>query len=168
MAKYSKKTANKIIRLFEEDSYTATEVCSITNITQQAYYSWLKNRPEFKEAVEEAKNKFLESYAHEAKKSLMKLIKGYSVNESRTTTVPSVDDDGNVSPVIKEQTVTKKEIQPNPAAIFFALTNRDGKHWKNRQYNEVTGKDGKDLLEPITIEVIDKTEQVEAADDKSI
>ena len=94
----------------------------------------------------------------EAKKSLMKKIQGYEVTETKVITVPGnkKDEKGNPKPIIKEQTTTKKHIQPDTAAIIFTLTNGDPEHWRNRQSTEVTGKDGKDLFANKTDEELDK------------
>ena len=50
-------------------------------------------------------------------------------------------------PKIKEQTTTKKHFQPNVAATIFLLSNKAPDEFKNKQYNELTGKDGKDLMQ---------------------
>jgi len=50
--------------------------------------------------------------------------------------------------------VTRKHYQPSVPAVIFSLTNRDSENWKNRQNTEITGKDGKDLLPKIEIEVV--------------
>ena len=141
--KYNKKVAERILAMIRADTYTITEVCNNVGISRQTFYNWLNDNPEFAQAVEDANNELLDKMNIEAKKSLMKKIKGYDVIETHVTTVPGKD--GN--PVIKEQKNVKKHIQPDTAAVIFTLTNGDPEHWRNRQSTEVTGKDGKDLLE---------------------
>ena len=146
--KYNKKVAERILAMIRADTYTITEVCNNVGISRQTFYNWLNDNPEFAQAVEDANNELLDKMNIEAKKSLMKKIKGYDIIETHVTTVPGKD--GN--PVIKEQKNVKKHIAADTAAIIFTLTNRDPEHWRNRQSTEVTGKDGKDLLENKSID----------------
>lgn len=143
MAKFSKKTTEKIVELVKSDTYTIAEICRQVGISQRTYHLWIEEHPDFAEAIEQAKDERMQFFVIEAKKSLLKKIKGYDVVETHVTTVP----DKNGNPVIKEQKNVKKHIQPDTAAVIFTLTNGDPEHWRNRQSTEVTGKDGKDLLE---------------------
>lgn len=152
MAKYNKKTIDAIVGLIKSDTYTIAEVCRQIGITQKTYHQWIADHPEFAEVVEQAKEERMQSMVQEAKKSLLKKIKGYEVTETAVTTIPGKDG----KPTIKEQKTTKKHIQPDTAAIIFTLTNGDPEHWRNRQSTEVTGKDGKDLFANKTDEELDK------------
>lgn len=139
MAKYSKKIVKKICSLIKADSYTIAEVCAQVGINQDTYYEWKKGKAEFSEAIEAAFDERRAFFAVEAKKSLLKKIQGYTVEESKTVWVDSgkKDETGKSKPRIKEQVKTTKHIQPDTAAIIFALTNTDSENWKNRQSNEV-------------------------------
>jgi hypothetical protein len=149
MAKYNKKTVDDICSLIRSDSYTIREICSQTGISVETFYEWQKTKPEFSEHIKKAKCEFDNFIASEAKRSLVKLIQGYTVQEKKTVTVDTgkKDDDGKPIVRIKEHSVTDKHYQPVAAAVIFALTNRDPENWKNRQTSEHTGKDGKDLFE---------------------
>lgn len=151
MRKYNKKIAERILAMIRADTYTIAEVCNNVGISRQTFYRWQNDNPEFAQAVEDANNELLDKMNIEAKKSLMKKIKGYDVIETHVTTVPGKD--GN--PVIKEQKNVKKHIAADTAAIIFTLTNRDPEHWRNRQSTEITGKDGKDLFTQMTDEELD-------------
>lgn len=149
MAKYSKKIVNHICYLIRKDSYTIAEICSLVGISESTYHEWKTSKPEFSESVKKASNDFDEMIVAEAKKSLVKLIKGYTVQEKRTVTGDSDKKDevtGKPIVKVKEHTVIDKHIQPNVAATIFALVNRDPDNWKNKQNTELTGKDGKDLI----------------------
>lgn len=147
MAKYSKKMVERIVGLIKSDTYTIAEICRQVGINTKTYHQWINEREEFALAVEEAREERMQMMVLEAKKSLMRKIKGYDVTETKTVAIPGkVDENGNTTPKIKEQTTTKKHIQPDTAAIIFTLTNGDPEHWRNRQTTEVTGKDGKDLF----------------------
>ena len=72
----------------------------------------------------------------EAKKSLVKMIRGYTVQEKKTVTCDSGrKDEETGKPIVKvkEHSVIDKHIQPNVAATIFALVNRDPDNWKNKQ-----------------------------------
>jgi transposase-like protein len=158
MAKFSKKTVEKIVGLVKSDTYTIAEICRQVGITPKTYHAWINDYPDFADALEQARDERLQMMVIEAKKSLMKKIQGYEVTETKVITVPGKkkDEKGNPKPIIKEQTTTKKHIQPDTAAIIFTLTNGDPEHWRNRQSTEVTGKDGKDLFANKTDEELDK------------
>ena len=158
MAKFSKKTVDKIVGLVKSDTYTIAEVCRQVGITPKTYHAWINDYPDFADAIEQAKEERMQLMVIEAKKSLMKKIQGYDVTETKVVTIPGSkkDEKGNPKPIIKEQTTTKKHIQPDTAAIIFTLTNGDPEHWRTRHSTEVTGKDGKDLFANKTDEELDK------------
>lgn len=158
MAKFSKKTVDMIVGLVKSDTYTIAEICRQVGITPKTYHQWVNDYPDFADAIEQAKAERMQAMVIEAKKSLMKKIQGYDVTETKVVTMPGKqkDEKGNPKPIIKEQTTTKKHIQPDTAAIIFTLTNGDPEHWRNRQSTEVTGKDGKDLFANKTDEELDK------------
>ena len=149
MAKYSKKIVNQICSLIKKDSYTIAEICSLSGISESTYHEWKATKPEFSESIKKAGDDFDLMVVAEAKKSLVKMIKGYTVQEKKTVTCDSgKKDEETGKPIVKvkEHSVTDKHIQPNVAATIFALVNRDPDNWKNRQNTELTGKDGKDLI----------------------
>ena len=112
---------------------------------------------EFSESIKKAEAERTAFFVAEAKKSLLKKIQGYTVQEKHVITVGSgkFDVNGREIPRIKEQKVVDKHYQPDTAAIIFTLTNGEPENWKNRQNNEVTGKDGKDLFAQLTDEELD-------------
>jgi hypothetical protein len=158
MAKYNKKRVRHICSLIKKDSYTITEICSLSGINVDTYYDWVKNKPEFSDLVEKAKEEYDQMLVAEAKKSLVKKIKGYSVKETKIVTVPSEkkDSSGDPLPKIKEQTVIDKHFQPDTGAIVFALTNKAPDEYKNRLNGELTGKGGKDLFAKLTDEELEQ------------
>ena len=160
MAKYGKNIVDKIVGLVKSDTYTIAEICRQVGIGLRTYHKWIGEHPDFAQAIEDAKTERMQFFVQEAKKSLLKKIQGYDVTETKVVTVPKREkgEDGKMktTPIIKEQTNTKKHIQPDTAAIIFTLTNGDPEHWRNRQTTEVTGKDGKDLFASKTDEELDK------------
>lgn len=142
MPKYNKKIVSKICELVKTDSFTVRELCEKVKIAESTYYDWKLNHIEFSEALEKAKDELYDKMLIVAKRSLFKLVEGYTYDEKKTITV----NDGNGQPKIKEQTIIKKTVSPNLGAIIHFQTNRDPQNWKNRQNTELTGKDGKDLI----------------------
>lgn len=155
--KYNKKIAEKICSLIATDTYTVAEVCRMVKINPDTYYTWVKEYSEFSESIKKAEAERTAFFVAEAKKSLLKKIQGYTVKEKHVITVGSgkFDVTGREIPRIKEQKVVDKHYQPDTAAIIFTLTNGEPENWKNRQNNEVTGKDGKDLFAQLTDEELD-------------
>lgn len=151
MAKYSKRIVNRITDLIKLDSYTIAEICSLSGIHIDTYYDWKNNKPEFSEAVTRARDQFDEMLVKEAKNSLRKKVNGYEVDEKKVVYVNGKDG----KPTIKEQTTVKKHFQPDVEAIKFVLTNKAPSEYKNRQNNEVTGRDGKDLFAGLKDEDLD-------------
>lgn len=161
MAKYNTKIVETICSLIRADSYTIAEVCRLSGISESTFHEWKASKPEFSECIKKAEAARMEFFVAEAKKSLLKKIQGYTVDESKTVYVDAKtgekDDKGRekTKPKVKEQTIIKKHIQPDTAAIIFTLTNGDPDNFKNRQSAEVTGKDGKDLFGNLTDEELD-------------
>lgn len=155
--KYNKKIAEKICSLIATDTYTVAEVCRMVKIHPDTYYTWIKEFSEFSYAIKKAEAERMAVFVVEAKRSLLKKIQGYTVQERHITTVGSgkFDVNGKEIPRIKEQKVVDKHFQPDTAAIIFTLTNGEPENWKNRQNNEVTGKDGKDLFGQLSDEELD-------------
>lgn len=159
MPKYNKKIVKRICDLISKDSYTIAEVCVIVGISERCYYDWQANNAEFAESIARARDQFDELLVKEAKNSLRKKVLGYEADEKKTVYVTGKDG----KPIIKEQTTVKKHFQPDTAAIVFALTNKAPNEWKNRQNNEVTGKDGKELFAQLSDEELkERIERLQA------
>jgi len=131
MAKYSPKIVAKICDLIASDSYTIAELCTSVGIDPATYHRWIAEKPEFSQLIADAKAKFDELLVTEAKRSLMKKIKGYSEDEITTVYLPSKKDQSK--PEIKERKVVKKHFQPDTASVIFALTNKAPDEYKHRQ-----------------------------------
>lgn len=156
--KYNKEIAERICSLIETDTYTVAEVCRLVKIAPSTYFDWINRYSEFSDNIKKAEAARMAFFVAEAKKSLLKKIQGYTVQEKHITTVGSgkFDVNGKEIPKIKEQKIVDKHFQADTAAIIFTLCNGEPDTWKNRQNNEVTGKDGKDLFGQLTDEELNK------------
>lgn len=150
MSKYSPEIVSQICELIEKDSYTDKEICQNVGISQETFITWKRDKPEFSESIKKAEQVYLKMIATEARKSLIKKIQGYTVQEKRTVYASQVIE-GQSKPKIKEQTITDKHYQPDTVAIIFALCNQDSDNFKNKQSTEFTGAGGKDLIPPQVI-----------------
>lgn len=151
--KCTPELVNKIVELLSSDTYTTTEICRIVGISRTSFIAWRRDDPEFAEALKQAEEARFERFTVEAKKSLMKKIQGYTVQEVTTVMAETKEIDpvtGRPRMRIKEQKTTDKHFQPDTTAIIFALTNRDPANWKNSRQTELTGKGVN--VDPSTIE----------------
>lgn len=164
MAKYNQRTVKRISDLLSKDSYTITEICKAVKISESTYYEWMKTKSEFSESIKKAQDKLTHDLLIECNRSLVKLIKGYTAEESKTIYVDpkekEVDEKGDivdVEPKVKERTITQKHIAPSLGAIIHFQTNRDPENWKNRQDNKVSAEVGiKSNLENLSDEQLQR------------
>jgi hypothetical protein len=148
MAKYGRTIVKNITDLISQDNYTVEEICSLSGIHVDTYYDWLQKKPEFSEAITRARARYDGLLIKEAKNSLLKKIRGYTVQETRTVMVDSgkPGPDGKPAPKIRERVIIEKHIPGDTQIIIFVLTNKVPKEYMNRQTTELTGKNGKELL----------------------
>ena len=152
--KYSQKIANRIFELLRTDTYTVTEVCRMVKIASSTFYSWRSTYLEFFEGIKQAEAERNELITTEAKRSLLRKVQGHLVKEVETITVGSgqFDLEGKEIPKIKKRIIRDRYIPPETSAVIFTLINLAPNEFRNRQNNEVTGKDGKDLFSQPTDE----------------
>ena len=159
MAKYNDKIIKKICDLISKDSYTIAEICLKVKIAESTYYEWVNTKPEFSEAIKKAQDKLTDDLLIECNRSLVKLIKGYTVEEKKTVRSDTGRKDENDKPIvkIKEHSVVEKYYPPSLGAIIHFQTNRDPDNWKNRQENKHTGEIGiKSNLENLSDEQLER------------
>lgn len=157
MARYNKKTVKAITDLIKADTYTIAEICLKVGISERCFYDWQANNAEFADSIAQARLDANQKFVRMARNSLVKKLEGYTVQEKQVVMIESKEKDetGKPKPKIKEQKIIDKHFQPDTQAIIFALTNLESDTWKNRQSNEVTGKDGKDLFAQKSDEELD-------------
>lgn len=144
MAKYNQKTVNRICDLISKDSYTIAEICQAVNISERTYYDWMSKNADFADAIKKAQDKLTQDLLIECNRSLVKLIKGYTIQEKKTVTADTGRKDENDKPIVKvkEHSVVEKYYPPSLGAIIHFQTNRDPDNWKNRQENKLSGEVG--------------------------
>lgn len=135
--KYSEERVKLICDLIKKDSYTIPEICALAEISKATFHEWMNEKVDFSDAVKKAREDFDKEILVECNNSLLKLIKGYEVEEKKTVLIS----DAGGRAKIKEQTTTKKHIPPNLGAIIHFQTNKDPENWKNRQSKDINIKD---------------------------
>lgn len=128
--KYSKALVERVAELVASDSYTIPEICEQVGIHKSTYHAWLSTKQDFSDAIKKAKEEYNERLIVEARRSLMKKVKGYSEQETKSV---YGREKGKDEPVLKEQTITTKHFQPDTVAIIFTLTNKLPDEYKHRQ-----------------------------------
>ena len=144
--KYNDKTAERIVEMIEQDLYGVSEICKILRISRQTFYDWKKNKPEFKEEVEEAFIRREEVLIANARIGLKQLLEGYVQKKEKVTYVP--DKNNPVEDVEKCRVVEKKFCPPSIRAIKYVLDREERR--KEQQRLESREK------RPLVIEVQDE------------
>lgn len=119
------------------------DLCAYLKITLKTLENWLK-KPDFFEAVEEAKRDFRATVEKKIVQSLARAAMGYEYEQVIEKTVKGVT---------VEVTHKTMHVEPNVGAGIFLLTNIAPERWKNRQNKEVTG--GVEV-KGLNVEVIDE------------
>ena len=119
--KKNEKIKRGICETVKELNPTVRALCRRFGITTRTFYYWKMKDEAFRKAYEEAVQEYLTGLNIDAKKSLAKLVKGFTVTDTKTFYGP----DKNGEAVIVEVIETKREIPPSVEAVKFALTNLD-------------------------------------------
>ncbi|MDR1716860.1 MAG: helix-turn-helix domain-containing protein [Prevotella sp.] len=144
--KYKEKTASEIIRMIEQDLCSISEICKTFKISRKTFYEWKKEKPEFKEAVEEAIDHREDVMIASARIGLKQLLEGYIQKKEKISYIPDKNDP--VNDVEKCRVVEKKFCPPSIRAIKYVLDREERK--KEKQQLESWEK------RPLVIEVQDE------------
>lgn len=147
--KYTDKTVGIVSSWVRENGLvdcggaSRKDLCVFLKISLKTLENWLK-KPEFFEAVEEAKQDFRATVEKKIVQSLARAAIGYDYEQVSEKTVKGV---------IVEVTKKNMHVTPNVGAGIFLLTNIAPERWKNRQNKEVSG--GVEV-KGLNVEVIDE------------
>lgn len=119
--KKNEKIKRGICETVKELNPTVRALCRRFGITTRTFYYWKMKDEAFRKAYEEAVQEYLTGLNIDAKKSLAKLVKGFTVTDTKTF----YGSDQNGEAVIVQIIETKREIPPSVEAVKFALTNLD-------------------------------------------
>lgn len=138
--KLTEEVVEKLVTAFQYD-FTVEEACTYAKIDRKSYYNWINASTEFLQKMEDARNFLFMS----AKTILADAIKGRKTIK---------DDQGNV---------IKKGKKPNLQLTTWLLERRQKKNYSTQQ--NLAGADGENLIQNYTIEIIDKSEDIEKHED---
>ncbi len=144
--KYKEKIATEIVRMIEQDLCSVSEICKAFKISRKTFYEWKKEKPEFKEMVEEAIDHREEVMIASARIGLKQLLEGYVQKKEKITYVPDKNDP--VNDVEKCRVVEKKFCPPSIRAIKYVL-DREERRKESDRLLEVQRR-------PLVIEVQDE------------
>lgn len=165
MTKYSEDKVRECVEwvrehgLMEYGGAMQKEFCAAVDITPRCHQNWMKERPEYAEAIRAAMADFKTRVQVKVEKSLAKLATGYDWEQVTT----ELENDADGKPRIKRQTRKTMHEAPNVAAAIFLLTNLDPEKWKNRQ-----AKDVKMTGEAVTVVVRSDEERAMLEDMKEL
>lgn len=146
MAKYNKKMRTEIAAwvatygLMDYGGAKKGQLVEHFGIDPTTFDEWMK-KPEFKEAIEKAKDKFKASKAHDLVLTLMQSATGFTYDKEKEHKEFRPNADGSQGRLTKK--VVDKEkgyVPPNVGAAIFLLTNLDPEHFQNRQKNDINIK----------------------------
>ncbi|MDR2956496.1 MAG: bacteriophage terminase small subunit [Prevotella sp.] len=132
--KYTEKLVKTMINMIETDLFTIAEICESLDISRKTYYQWYENKPEFRKAIEEAKERCEEMLVALARRSLKEKLEGYRIKETKREYEPSPSNP-NVS-ILKKEIIKEKEVAPVMAAIKFVIERNDRKK-KEKEDKEI-------------------------------
>ncbi len=125
MAKYNEQIKEKAIELIEDEFFSISQVCKALNISRQAFYGWMKEKPDFAESVNEAMLRRDEAILAMAYSSISKRLKDGKTVIEKDIYVPDEYNPGNLK--LKSRVVTRKDYHPDPATIKMILERNDKK-----------------------------------------
>lgn len=114
MAKYNQKLAAAIVELVENDM-PVTEICKIVGINRKTFYEWKNSKPEFAQAIEDARVRAYDEIIALARRTLRDRIEGYTVEETTFTYEPSPLDDEQM--ILKKKVVKRKRKEASIASL---------------------------------------------------
>lgn len=111
------------------------QIAEKMGINKSTFYEWLKNYPEFSDAIKKGK----EIADKEIVNALYKRALGYNYKEVKEEYAVNADGADNEGKPNKEITVTYKSEPPNTAALIYWLNNRRPDEWSNKSKLDVNG-----------------------------
>jgi len=129
------------VKELAEQGKTNEQIADALNINVDTLKEWMKKYPEFSATIKVAK----QHADGEIIDSLFARAKG-GIKIKEITVIQNPD--GTTRKEIKE-----KEMPPDVTAQKFWLMNRDPKTWRERQSQEITGKDGGPVKTETTLNI---------------
>lgn len=149
---YTKKQYKKICEVMRAsitDGDSVAYAYTLAGISKATHNRWRKERPDYIEMIDQAKEDFRLHKASLLVRSLIKRATGFEAPDVRT----EYGVGANGQPIITKQIKTMKTVPPDTAALIFALTNLAPEEWQNTQRTNIATDDS---LTGIRVEVVSK------------
>lgn len=131
------RIANKIFDLYGSGDFTLESCCQEHGITSRTLHNWADLISEiskaFKKAKEDNSKANKENVREKAVDGLKRLITGFFVEEEDVEEFK----DKNGKLISTKTRKKKKYIQPQTAAIIFALKNVDPANWNDDKFSDI-------------------------------
>jgi hypothetical protein len=114
-----------------EGGFTNPSLGKLFNVTARTISNWLRNIPEFKDAVQSGKDEF---DSDRGERALIKRMLGFRYTE----TTKEAGEDGELKVTKK----VSKYLPPDIRGLEMFLYNRRSMRWKRIKHVELTGADG--------------------------
>ena len=133
MSKYSPEMVDAVGAMASR-GLTNAQIIKSLGISTKTFYAWLKNEPEFHEAIHQNRK----IVAQQVVPKLMKRAKGYTHTEK--TLEYGFNKEGQW--VVISEKHTKKQVPPDVTAARYILNNWDSENWADKQSMEHQIPDG--------------------------
>ena len=131
--------------------HTDVEIAEFFEVTEKTINNWKHEHPEFYEAMKNGKEKA----DMDVVVSLYNRSTGFEYMESHPIKIKEVTYDNSGKKIKETEKIeivkVPKRIIADVNAIRLYLTNRQGRHWRDKQAHELLGKDGESLSFNINI-----------------
>jgi len=126
---------------------TNQQIAEAIGVNLDTVQVWINTYPDFSEALKEGKA----PADAKVERSLFQRAIGYKITEKKVVQLP----DGT-----KRMEVTEKEVVPDTTAQIFWLKNRLPGEWRDKQIQEITGKDGAPIKTETTLNIAEEVKKL--------
>jgi len=126
---------------------TNQQIAEAIGVNLDTVQVWINTYPDFSEALKEGKA----PADAKVERSLFQRAIGYKYTEKKVIQLP----DGK-----KRMEVTEKEVAPDTTAQIFWLKNRLPAEWRDKQIQEITGKDGAPIKTETTLNITEEVKKL--------
>lgn len=146
-SKYDPDTFPLLAEKYARQGLDDKQIMANLGVSAAVFYPYLQRYPEFAAALKRGRV----PVNIEVENALLKRALGYVYDETHK------ERRGGEMVTVK---IVRKSMPPDVGAIAFWLKNRLPDEWREKQYSEVTGKDGKDLVPaPVDISKLSSDEK---------
>lgn len=121
------------------------------DISKDTFYRWKSELSEFQDTLKTAREKRLKDNVQEVEDALLKLCKGYEIEE-----ITEENGNGEKGEWSKSK-IHKKHIPPNVSAIVFFLANMDNNKYRRTDKDDNKNNNGNDTKPVVSLPTKDQS-----------